>query len=110
MRNAQAAGKNQFRNCCKVLTASPPTGLSLLDHWLRLTPARMAPSFTGADKRVQFECPVVVAHAERLLIKDELLDSIGDLHATPPSPRLPTPTPSGSSKRVIGSCFIRMGF
>ena len=49
MRNAQAAGKNQFRNCCKVLTASPPTGLSLLEHWLRPIPARMAPSFTGAD-------------------------------------------------------------
>src|SRR5205809_7904781 len=39
---------------------------------------------------VQLECPVFVAHAERLLIKDELLDGIGDLHATHPSPRLPT--------------------
>jgi hypothetical protein len=43
MRNAQADSKK--------ITASPPTGLSLLDHWLRLTPARMAPSFTGADKK-----------------------------------------------------------
>jgi hypothetical protein len=52
MRNAQADSKKiNLETAVKFCTASPPTGLSLLDHWLRLTPARMAPSFTGADKK-----------------------------------------------------------
>ena len=56
MRNKQAlcaiskpAAKNQFRNSCRVLTASPPTGLSLLDPWLRPKPAKMATFFAGAE-------------------------------------------------------------
>ena len=44
----------QFRNCCRVLTASSPARALWIDpewsHWFRPTPAKMAPFFTGVDR------------------------------------------------------------
>src|SRR5439155_1695512 len=39
----------KYRNFCRVLTASLPLGLSRLVHWLRLIPAKLAPSHTGPN-------------------------------------------------------------
>jgi|HubBroStandDraft_4_1064222.scaffolds.fasta_scaffold1813260_1 hypothetical protein len=46
--SAEAERATKFGNCCSVLTASPSSGLSSLDHWPRPQPAGMHHFFAGA--------------------------------------------------------------
>src|SRR5439155_25165759 len=41
--------RKNIETLCRVLTASLPLGLSRLVHWLRLIPAKLAPSHTGPN-------------------------------------------------------------
>src|SRR5262249_53313949 len=44
--------RKNIETFCRVLTASLPLGLSGLAHWLRLTPAKLAPSLIGTDRKL----------------------------------------------------------
>ena len=67
----------QFRNCCRVLTASSPARALWIDpewsHWFRPTPAKMAPFFTGVDR---------ITHLRRRLASECLRLGVPDLDAS----------------------------